>query len=197
MEEISYSRGRLWLLAIVCFNVSGFMLVLFLYPHESVRGPLGFLIRGKLGHYVTLPLFSVVCFVAAIRCALTAMGSAQAIVADAQGAKIVTIWRSYRVAWTELLRVRLDETKFRRRKSYSLKFDRRAGGTISLPLGALAVPESGYRGLAQKLSDMQLSAINAPPSKPSRDATVRPEIPASPVPNETARPVFGRKASPM
>jgi hypothetical protein len=170
------------------------MLGLFLYPEELVRGPFGFLLRGSLGHYVTLPLFSVVSFVVAIRCALTAIGSAQAIIVDSQGARIVTIWRSYRVAWIDLLRVRLDETRVRGNKVYSLKFDRRTGGTISLPLGALSVPESGYRCLAQKLSEMQLAAINAPPLKPSRSTTlVGLEVTASPVPTETARPVFGRK----
>ncbi len=190
MEEIRYSRGRLWFFSIICLHVSGFMAGLFYFPQDSVRGPLALLFRGDLGRYVTLPFFGVTAFILAVRCAMVAAGSCKAITTDSQGATISTLWGSHRFAWSDLLRVRLDVSEVRRTKVYSLKFDRRAGGTISLPLGALRLPETEYRRLAQQLTDMQFAALTSSQPDDARDGI---KANCEPLSTEPSRRAFGRK----
>lgn len=196
MQEIRYSRAKLWGLAIVCAHIALFMFALFLNPQYHMRGPYSLFFNGSLGHFITLPLVTLTCIIVTARCVIVAIGPAAAIVTDKEGATVNTIWRSHRVAWRDLLGVRLEARKVRRTMVYSLKFDRCAGGTISLPLGALTFPVHGYHyeRLAEALSRTHLSAINrvptAPPKAPIPVAhnVVQPKTIAAPL-----RPTFGRK----
>lgn len=171
---------------------------LFVNPQYYLRGPFGILFRGSLGHYFTLPLSTLTCIIVTVRCVIVASGPAVAIATDQEGATVNTLWRSHRLAWSDLLRVRLEATKVRHNTAYSLKFDQCAGGTISLPLGALTITEHGYhyQRLAQTLSDTHLSAINH-----LRAGSAKTPIPAEldiiqqAVPSGRLRPVFGRKDS--
>lgn len=198
MQEVRYSRAKLWKLAIASAFAAVFMLGLFLRPQDHVRGLYGFLLSGSLGHFFTLPLVILTCSAVTVRCAMVATGPAVAIVTDDEGATINTIWRSHRLAWADLLRIRLEATKVRRTIVYSLKFDRCAGGSVSLPLAGLTVPKQRehYQRLAECLSETHLSALNRPPTGSSGRAisaacgVVRPPAPSAP-----HLPVFGRKAT--
>jgi hypothetical protein len=198
VQEIRYSRARLAMAALVCASVASLMFALLLNPQYHFGGRYSFLFNGQLGRFFTLPLVGFTCTIAAVRCTMVALRPAKAIVTDSEGATVTTLWRSYRVVWSELLRVRLEATKVRRTIVYSLKFDRSAGGTISLPLAGLNVPKQRreYEHLTQTLSETHLRAINR--NGPVATAAPRPVVhdvappPASSVP---LRPLFGRKTA--
>lgn len=197
MNEIRYSRGKFWLAAIFFGHVAAFMLVLLFHPNYHVPSRYGLLFNGTFGHFFTVPIIVLACSLVAVRSVMIATGSGVAIVTDDQGVRINSIWRSYRLAWNDLLRVRVAATKVRRTTSWSLKFDRCNGSTISLPLNGLRIPvnQGEYERLAQRLSETHLAAIKSPAANCSADAIsrgeggVQPEVPTQP------RPVFGRKVA--
>lgn len=188
--KIAYSRLRLWVAAFFCGNATVFLAVMVANPQFRLRGTYGLLVNGVLGHTVILPGLALICLVAGCRCAIVASGSAAAIVTDARGATVTTLWKTHRIDWCDLLRVRLSISTFRRTKTYSLKFDRADGRTISLPLAGLSIPkdEGEYRSLLQELSDRHLCAVRSSAAEPPRQSpTSNPKVEAP------ILPAFGRK----
>ncbi len=192
MQYIRYSQFKLWAAAVFTAAIAALMLALFVNPDFYVPGRFGLLVNGSLGHFLTVPVVVLACSIYAVRTAMLASGAVDAISTDEEGVTVTTLWRSRQIAWREILQIRLSETRVNRRPVYSLKFDRRDGGSISLSLAALAVPRQSYYDLAQMLSDMHLAAINSPLVRRA-PAAPQSQIEADPAPLAPTRPSFGRR----
>lgn len=197
MNEIRYSRGKFWLAAIFFGQIAAFMLVSFLRPNYHVPSRYGLLFNGSFGHFFTVPLITLICSIVAARSVVIATGSGVAIVTDGQGVRINSIWRSYRLDWKDLLRVRIAATKVRRTTCWSLKFDRCDGSTISLPLNGLRIPVNAneYERLAQRLSATHLAATKSSDAGLRAGAISRVEGGVQPEFPTQSRPVFGRRVT--
>lgn len=185
--DLGYSRGKLWGNVTLFGFFGACALWLFLNPLDQMGGSAGLLMSGNFGHYFTVPLIVIVSLVLTTRCAMMAVGSLEAVDVDDAGLTITTLWSSRRIAWRDLLQVRLHERRVRRTPIWSLKFDQREGSTVTLPLATTELRPDAYYDYAQRLAQRHLDVVRGV----SPVEAVRPDI----VPAAPARPAFGRKVA--
>ncbi|MDB5676143.1 MAG: hypothetical protein JWM65_3125 [Sphingomonas bacterium] len=188
--RLQYSRAKLWS-AVLIFGLSAALFVaLFTHPDVWVGGPVGILVDGDLGHFVTLPLFTLFCAAFATRLATMAAGPCDAVVTDPRGLRITTMWRSRAMTWSDLKHVALVERRFRRHDHFTIKFYRHDGAAFSIPLGVIALRQDEYEAAVQRLFVLHRDASSLPARAPQRTA-IAPVAPLSQA--GPPRQTFGRR----
>jgi hypothetical protein len=189
-HNLRYSRTKLWVIALLSILAVAFLLVLFTHPDYHVRGLFGGLVSGNFGHFVTLPILTLFLSAFAVRAAMLATGPGDAVVTDRRGLTANTWWRSHAIAWPDLAHIGLQTKTFRNSNHFTIKFHRRDGGAVSLPLAIVALPEGEYEAAVDALILLHRNAISSPAVSP------RP-VAANPAAQRSLtgqpRPTFGRR----
>ena len=189
LQPLRYSRAKLAATALIFTMATGFCVILFAHPSFQISGPFSGIASGNIGHYMVLPLLILSLSTSSVRAAIMAFGSLEAVAADHRGMRITTAWRTHVIDWSDLQDIRLTATKVRDRTLYAFKFHRRSAGTVSLPLGALAMPEQEYRAAFDGLLLAKQRAAFPPTGRSDRDQ----QFSSADMNTHAPRRTFGRK----
>ena len=191
MEPVLYSRWKLAALAALLIAVAVVFLMPFIDPDTKLPGIAGFLTSGWAGHFFIGPLVELGLLLTAWRIGMVAAGPLDAIVADAHGVRVTTMFKSVQIPWRDLILARLIVKRTRYGKRYHICFDRRSGASVRVSASLTTLYVDDYHTVIELLGQRQYLEVRKPVAVPSLSAAA--VVAANTAP---ARRGFGRKGAP-